>query len=191
MQTKRKNSLDVRKMTYLAIFTAIVFVLQILAIPVGGFFESSALPVAVIVIGTAILGIGAGAWLGFIFGVAVMILPGTQAYLTFGNNGVYSAFCTVGVVFLKGIACGAVAGLIYKLVERYNRYVAIIAAGICAVTVNTGIFILGSVLFFEASFAVMMTTVVFISYPIELAVSVLLAPVALRVINIKKPSPKK
>ncbi|MBR2432181.1 MAG: hypothetical protein IKB23_04620, partial [Clostridia bacterium] len=84
--TKANKKFDVRKMTYLAIFSALVFVLQIMAIPVGGFFESSALPVAVIVIGAALFGIRGGAWLGFVFGIAVMILPGTQVYLTFGSN---------------------------------------------------------------------------------------------------------
>lgn len=74
--TKANKKFDVRKMTYLAIFSALVFVLQIMAIPVGGFFESSALPVAVIVIGAALFGIRGGAWLGFVFGIAVMILPG-------------------------------------------------------------------------------------------------------------------
>ena len=62
--TKANKKFDVRKMTYLAIFSALVFVLQIMAIPVGGFFESSALPVAVIVIGAALFGIRGGAWYG-------------------------------------------------------------------------------------------------------------------------------
>ena len=183
--TKANKKFDVRKMTYLAIFSALVFVLQIMAIPVGGFFESSALPVAVIVIGAALFGIRGGAWLGFVFGIAVMILPGTQVYLTFGSNQVYSIFCTVGVVFIKGIIAGACAGALYKLLNRSNKYVAVLVSGIAAVTANTGIFILGSVLFFEASFAAMMTVALLISYLIELGTSVLLAPIALRVINIK------
>lgn len=183
------KSVDVRKMTYLAILSAIVFVLQIIAIPVGGFFETSALPVAVIVIGAALFGVRAGAWLGFVFGVAVMILPGTQAYLTFAGNGqALNVFATILVVFAKGIGAGACAGLIYKLLERVNRYLAVIVAGVAAVTVNTGVFILGSVLFFDGSFGVLFGAIIALSYPIEAGTSILLAPVALRVINIKKKS---
>ena len=187
MSTEKK-SVNVRKMTYLAIFSALVFVLQIIAIPVGGFFETSALPVCVIVIGAALFGIKGGAWLGFVFGIAVMILPGTQVYLTFGNNHVYSAICTVAVVFLKGILAGVASGAVYRILKKFNRYVAVLTAGIAAVTVNTGIFLIGSVLFFDASFAAMMTIALLISYLIELSTSILLAPIALRVINIKNNS---
>ena len=184
MSTENKT-VNVRKMTYLAIFSALVFVFQIIAIPVGGFFETSALPVCVIVIGAALFGIKGGAWLGFVFGIAVMILPGTQVYLTFGNNHVYSAICTIGVVFIKGILAGMAAGALYKLLNKFNRYVAVLTAGIGAVTTNTGIFVLGSVLFFDASFAAMMSIALLVSYLIELFTSILLAPIALRVINIK------
>lgn len=88
-------------------------------------------------------------------------------------------------MFIKGIIAGVCAGALYKLLNRFNKYVAVLVSGIAAVTANTGIFILGSVLFFEASFAAMMTVALLISYLIELGTSVLLAPIALRVINIK------
>ncbi len=181
-----KKSLDIRRLAYLAIFSALVFVTQIIAIPVGGFFETSAIPMAVIVIGSAILGIRAGGVLGMVFGIAVLILPGTQVYLTFGDNKFVSVFCTVLVVFFKGIFAGLASGVVYKLLERFNRYLAVLCAGISAVTVNTGIFILGSVMFFEASFAALMTVALLISYLIELGTSIVIAPAALRIINIKK-----
>ena len=183
--SQRSKSIDVRKMTYLAIFSALVFVFQVIAIPVGGFFETSALPVAVIVIGAALFGIKGGAWLGFVFGISVMILPGTQAYLTFGDNKFYSVFCTIAVVFLKGILAGIASGAVYNLLRKVNKYLSVLISGIAAVTVNTGVFLLGSVLFFEATFAQMMTALLLTSYLIELFTSVLLAPTVLRIINIK------
>ena len=85
-KVKSKNSVDVQRLAYLAILSALVFIAQIMAIPVGGFFETSALPVAVIVIGAALLGTKAGGILGFVFSIAVICLPGTQVYLTFGGN---------------------------------------------------------------------------------------------------------
>ena len=182
---KTKASFDVKRLTYLSMLSALVFLLQIMAIPVGGFFETSALPVAVIVVGAAIFGIKGGAWLGLVFSIAVLLLPGTQVYLTFGDNQVYSYFCTIAVVFIKGIVAGIAAGVVYKLLKNINRYVAVLISGIAAVSMNTGIFILGSILFFEASFAAMMTIALLVSYLIELSTSILLAPATLRIINIK------
>ena len=185
-----KNSVDVQRLAYLAILSALVFIAQIMAIPVGGFFETSALPVAVIVIGAALLGTKAGGILGFVFSIAVICLPGTQVYLTFGSNRVFSVFCTILVVFLKGICAGLGAGFVYKLAERINRYLAALLAGVTAVTVNTGIFVIGSVLFFEASFAALMTVALLASYLVELFVSVALAPTVMRVISLKKTNKK-
>ena len=180
------KKVDVKKMTYLAILSALVFVTQIMAIPVGGFFETSALPVMVIVVGSSLLGPKGGGVLGLVFGIAVLCLPGTQVYLTFGNNEVYSVFCTVLVVLFKGALAGIASGFVYKLIERFNRYVAVFCAGFVAVTVNTGIFVLGSVLFFDAKFALLMNVALLISYLIELGTSIVLAPAILRIINIKK-----
>lgn len=181
-----KETVDVRRLAYLAILSALVFVAQIIAIPVGGFFETSALPMAVIVIGAALLGTRAGGVLGLVFSIAVICLPGTQVYLTFGSNKVLSVFCTVLVVFLKGILAGVGAGFVYKLLEKFNRYVAVLLSGAAAVTVNTGIFIVGSVLFFDATFAALMTATLLISYLLELGTTIILAPAVLRIISIKK-----
>ena len=181
-----KDSIDVRRLAYLAILAALVFVAQVMAIPVGGFFETSALPMAVIVIGAALLGTRAGGVLGLVFSIAVICLPGTQVYLTFGSNKVVSVFCTILVVFLKGILAGVAAGAVYKLLEKVNRFLAVLLSGAAAVTVNTGIFIIGSVLFFEATFAALMTAALLVSYLLELGTTVILAPAVLRIISIKK-----
>ena len=96
------------------------------------------------------------------------------------------------MVVLKGILAGIASGYVYKLLEKFNRYLAVICAGATAVTVNTGIFILGSVLFFEASFAALMSVALLISYLIELFISIVLAPATMRIIAIKQmPKTKK
>ena len=189
-KTVFNKKLDVHRLAYLAILSALVFVTQIIAIPVGVFFETSALPMAVIVIGSALLGVRAGGILGFVFSIAVLCLPGTQVYLTFGNNRVVSVFCTLLVVIIKGVTAGLASGYVYKLLEKYNRYLAVLCAGISAVTANTAIFVIGSVLFFEASFAALMSIALLISYLIELGTSIILAPVTLRLISIKIKSKK-
>ena len=62
-----------RRLAGLALFTAIVVVLQLLGsfIKVGPFAVS--LVLIPIVVGAAVYGVKAGAWLGFVFGVVVTI----------------------------------------------------------------------------------------------------------------------
>ncbi|MBR2467081.1 MAG: ECF transporter S component [Clostridia bacterium] len=185
MAIQRKNTLDVRKLTYVAILTALVVVLQLLPVKIGPF--EIALSVPVIIIGAALCGVGAGAWLGCVFGLVVMFLPGTQAYLTFYDDSlVYSAFCTILVVFGKGALAGVFAALVYKLCEKVNRYFAVFISAIVATVTNTSIFLLGSVLFFQQGVALVVSVFISWNFVIELAVNMLLAPIIYRIINIKK-----
>ncbi len=174
----RKNSIDIRRLVYLAVFTAIVVVLQFIPIKIGAF--ELALSVPVIVIGAALCGIGAGTWLGFVFGAVVLMLPGTAAYLSF------NAFGTVLTVILKGALAGLSAALVYKLLEGVNRYLAAFASAVVATLVNTGVFLVGSLIFFESDIATVINVLISVNFLIELAVNVVLVPTVYRVINIKK-----
>ena len=64
---------NTKKLVGVALFTAIVIVLQLIGggIKVGAF--SVSLVLIPIVLGTALYGIGAGAWLGLVFGVTVLL----------------------------------------------------------------------------------------------------------------------
>ena len=55
---------------------------------------------------------------------------------------------TVITVMVKGILAGLCAGFTYKLLEKFNRYVAIMASAVVCPVVNTGVFLLGSLVFF-------------------------------------------
>ena len=99
-----------RRLAGLALFTAIVVVLQLLGsfIKVGPFAVS--LVLIPIVVGAAVYGVSAGAWLGFVFGVVVTI-----AVVTGADQGGYIMFSarpvmTVLVCLIKGTAAGLVAG---------------------------------------------------------------------------------
>ena len=72
-----------RRMTGLAILSAIVVVLQILSNFVKFGPVSITLSLAPIIIGAAIYGTGAGAILGFVFGSILCIFPGWSAMLAF------------------------------------------------------------------------------------------------------------
>ena len=175
---KRKTSVDIEKLVYLAVLTAIVVVLQFIPIKIGTF--ELALSVPVIVIGAALLGVGGGAWLGFVFGFVVLLLPGTAAYLSF------NAFGTVVTVILKGALAGLCAALVYKLFAKINLYVAALVSAIAATLVNTGIFLIGSLIFFESDIATVISVLISVNFLIELLVNVVLVPTVYRVINIKK-----
>ena len=151
------KKIDIKKMTYLAILTAIVVVLQFIPIKIATF--ELALSVPVIVVGAALCGVGAGAWLGFVFGA---------------------------VVIAKGCLAGLVSALIYKLSEKINRYFAVVTAAAAATFVNTGVFLIGSLIFFDGNIAVVIGTFISINFLIEIAVNMILVPVVYRIINIKK-----
>ena len=130
MNTKTKNMVGV------ALFTAIVVVLQFLGggIRVGGMFSIS-LVLVPIVVGAAVYGWQAGAWLGFAFGVAVLLSGDAAAFL------VIDFMATIFVVLLKGTACGFVAGLAYKALSGKGNHLAVYTAAIlCPVWVIPGVF---------------------------------------------------
>ncbi len=187
-----KRTVDVRKMTYLAILTAIVFVLQLL----GGGFKigvfSFAFVLVPIVIGAALCGVLSGAWLGFVFGIAVFVTGDAALFLQFNIPG------TIITVLLKGTLAGLCAGAAYKFFEKINRYLAVIISALVCPLVNSGIFFLGGLAFFlkdiEAYFDTpdgalfIITGFIGVNFLIEVAINIVLAPGILRIINIKKKS---
>ena len=193
-QTPKKQKIDTKTLVGIGLFTAIVVVLQLLGggIKVGGMFSIS-LVLIPIVVGSAVYGWKGGAWLGFAFGMAVLISGDAGAFLA------VDPLATVLVVLVKGAACGFVAGLMYRLFCKYNRDVAVMMAAIFCPMVNTGIFLVGCALFFyetisgwaaAAGFAnagaYMILGLAGINFLVELAVNILLAPVIVRLIRIGK-----
>jgi len=179
-----------------AIMTALVIVLQLLATFTAFFGPfSTAVALIPIILGAVMCGASVGAWLGFVFGVVVLASGGAALFWAFDIPG------TVITVLLKGTACGLCAGLVYKLFAKLNRYVAVIAAAIAAPVVNTGIFLLGSAVFFlddvaeiaaaagstETGMAVFFGFA-FANFLVELLTNVLLSPVVVRLLDIRKKS---
>ena len=186
-----EKKFSTRKLTGLAILTALVVILQFL--PVKGPFFLITLTLVPIVIGSALYGAFAGAWLGFIFGVTVLLSGDAAAFLTINIPG------TIATVLVKGTLAGLAAGLVYKLASKVNRYFGVICAALVAPVVNTGIFLLGCRLFFmdtvngwaaasgyENVGAYMILSLVGINFLIELGVNMVCSPIILRLINIRK-----
>ena len=191
MSTERKKQTE--NLVLGAILTAIVIVLQLL----GGFIKfgpfSISLVLIPIVIGAAKCGVKIGTWLGFVFG-AVVLLNG-EATAFFAVN----VFGTVLTVLLKGAACGFAAGLTYKLLAKYNKYAAVVAAAVVCPLVNTGVFLLGCLLFFldtikawgaalgfTNTVSYMFLSLVGGNFLFELVSNMILSPVILRILNFKE-----
>ena len=129
------------KLTYLALMTALVAVLQ-LFIPIKFGIFSCTLVLVPMVIGAAICGPWGGAFLGLVFGFVVLFSGDAAAFLT------VDPFGTIVTVLLKGTCAGLASGFVYAALKRFNVYVATVCAAVIAPIVNTGIFVIGSFLFF-------------------------------------------
>ncbi len=188
MEQKR---IATRTLTGLALFTAIVVVLQLLGsfIRFGPF--SISLVLIPIVVGAALYGPAAGAWLGFVFGLVVLLSGDAAAFLAVNPIG------TILTVLVKGAGAGFLAGLTYRALEKLNGWLAVIAAAVVAPVVNTGIFLVGCLLFFMPTITEWATGMGFPSvgnymifglvganFLFELLFNIVLSPVIVRLIKI-------
>lgn len=179
----------------MGVLTAIVIVLQALAIGIRFGTFSITLVLIPIVVGAALYGWKAGAWLGFVFGVVVLM---TDAELFLG----ISVPGTIITCILKGVLAGAAAAAVYRLLENKNRWAAILAAAIVCPVVNTGVFLLGCLVFFYDTISewasgagsanvgiYLITAFVGLNFLVEMLINLCLSTVILRVLSIvKKPA---
>lgn len=185
MKTNTKTS----KVVGLGLFTAIVVVLQFLGsfIKFGPF--SITLVLAPIVIGAALYGIGAGAYLGLVFGATVLISGDAAAFLTINPIG------TVIIVLLKGMLAGLAAGLVYSLISKASSLAGVIVAGVVCPIVNTGIFLAGCYIFFQewlvavfgtTGFVTVVAGLVGVNFLIEMGINMVLSTAIVKIINLGK-----
>ena len=193
MQTMTQNRKRIQNLALLALLTAIVAVLSYFGgfIKIGG-LASISLTLIPVVLGAALCGPFAGAWLGAVSG-AIFFLT-ADAVFWFG----LSIPGTVITVLVKGVLSGLLAGFAYTLLEKYNRYLAIIVSAVVCPVVNTGIFLIGCLVFFmdtvtgfadAESMSVGAYLIIFfvgLNFVFELLANILLSPALLRIVNIKK-----
>ena len=187
-----------RRLTGLALMTAIIVVLQVVAsfVKFGPF--SITLALAPIIIGAALYGAGAGAWLGAVFGVVVLIA--CIAGWDYGGNVLFTAnpLLTAALCIVKGAAAGFVSGLVFRGLSRRSPMGAAITAGIVCPVVNTGIFCAGLALFFYDTLVAwaggtdLIYYIIFImtgvNFLLELAINLVLSTVIVRVVGARKRS---
>ena len=182
-----------RRVALGAIFAAIVIVLQFVSMSLRFGTFSITLVLVPIVLGSALCGFKVGGFLGLIFGAVVLLSGDAAPFLAVNVWG------TVTTVLLKGMLCGLAAGLVYAALKEKNQYIAVFLAAIVCPIVNTGVFLLGCLVFFmdtitqwgaglgfENVGAYMIYGLVGINFIIEILVNIVLAPVILRVLKIIK-----
>ena len=187
---KNRNT---KQVVGVGLFTAIVVVLQLLGsfIKLGPF--SISLVLVPIVVGAALYGYKAGAWLGFVFGLAVLLSGDAALFMTINVPG------TLITVLAKGTLAGLLSGLCYKLVEKFNPTLAVTVSAVVCPIVNTGVFLLGCVVFFmdtiegwaaasgyASAGADLVVAMVGFNFLLELLANILLGPVIVRLIGLGK-----
>ena len=193
MENIKNQREKLKKLALMALLTAIVAVLAYF----GGFVKigslaSISLTLIPVVLGSALCGPVAGAWLGAVSGIIFFMTPDAAFWFGLSIPG------TIITVMLKAILAGLFAGIVYKLLEKKNHYLAVIASAIVCPVVNTGIFLLGCTVFFMDTvsawavaegisvFAYFILFFVGLNFVFELITNIVISPAILRIINIRK-----
>lgn len=188
------NGGGLRRKTALALFTAIIAVLSVLSnfVHFGPFPITLAL--APIIVGAALYGRMAGAYLGGVFGVVTLITgmlgwDGGSVMFLMSQNVLALVLVCIG----KGVLAGYFSGLAYELLSKKNAHVGVVAAAILCPVTNTGIFILGMLAFFTSALEswangeAMLYYIIFgltgVNFLVELAVNLVLSSGITTIIN--------
>lgn len=189
--SKDKISNKTFRLVGLGILTAIIIVLQI----VTTFFPTKPFAITLalipIIIGAAFYGAGAGAYLGGVFSVVVILMCVFGADV--GGAMIWNAspFLCILVCMLKGVGAGFFAGIVYRALSKKSSVLGAVAAGIVSPVVNTGIFLAGLFLFFKPVLEewaggtdivyYALITMTGINFLVELGVNIIVSPVIVRV----------
>lgn len=183
MTNKKNDRNQTVKLATAGILTAVVIVFQFIGASIKFGTFSVSLVLIPIIVGAALGGKWVSTWLGFVFGVIVLLSGDASAFLVINPIG------TVITVILKGSLAGLVGGFAFELLKKINTYFAVIVSAILVPMVNTGIFLIGCRLFFfdtikewatglgfENAFTYMIVGLVGINFLFELAINIILSP---------------
>ena len=165
----------IEKMTQIAIFSAIIVILQLLATYINFGTFSITLTLIPIIIAGAVFGVGFGTLMGLVFGltvtVIILISPDPSSALMLSTH----PFITISIVLLKGTLAGFVGALAYKLLsKKVKQPIAITISAALAPITNTLVFCLGLFLFFETGLKELIGIVASTNFIVELLINVLL-----------------
>ena len=188
----------VLKTVELAFLISLVVVLQIISAlipPVAG-MVSITLTLIPVVVGGIMLGKRSGALLGFSFGVIVLI--NCMTALDPGGNILWNVnpFLTAAICLIKGTAAGFVPAALYELIGgkcncQKKKFVATLVAALSAPIVNTGLFVVGMLLFFSETLKAwaggtnviqyIILGLAGVNFLVEFSINILLSPALVRI----------
>ncbi len=188
---EKGKKISVSTIVGIGLLTAIVVVLQFVSMYLLRFSTFSiTLTLLPIVVGAALYGWKTGAWLGLVFGAAVLLTGDATLFLEINIPG------TIITVLAKGMLAGLASALVYNLIAKKNRTAAVISAAVTAPIVNTGVFVLGCFAFFldyikslagnENILVFILIAFVGANFFIELGINLVFNPVIIRLIEIGK-----
>lgn len=142
-----------------------------------------------IAFGAIMFGPLCGALLGFLNGAMVLADPNTQAvFMNVDLFGPWSIPGTILVCLLKCSIAGAVSGYLYKLLKKHDL-VAIIVASFAVPIVNTSIFVIGAVIFFNPMLRGLLAAVFSFNLLVEIGITAIFTPAIIRLIYIERNKP--
>jgi uncharacterized membrane protein len=150
MNIIKNRKQQTRRLVQLSLLSAIIIVLQALALGTGVWLQTSInLTLIPIALGAMILGPSAGAFLGAVCGIVVLLcgvfnLDKFTAIL-FQNNPIITA----GICLVKTTVAGWVAGWLYRLLKNKMPLISVFIVSALIPIINTGLFILGAFLISE------------------------------------------
>ena len=194
-----KGAEKTRRLVMIAILSALIIVLQIISNFIQFGPVQITLALTPVIIGAAMYGMWAGAFLGTVLGGVILIwglsgLDGGFVMTLISINPVVGVMLAV----LKTTVAGFVAGVVFKAIAKKNDLVAsFVAGGLCPI-VNTGLFILTMLTVFVdvvKGFAEGKNVIVFalsafvgINFIVEFIVNMVLATAVTRIIRAVKKS---
>ena len=190
MNRNTQGAMSTKALVMYALLTAVVIILQFLGafIHFGPF--SVTLVLLPIVIGAALLGPKAGAWLGFVFGAVVLISGDAAAFLAVNIPG------TIITVLVKGILAGLITGYVFKALSHLNIYIATAISALVCPAINTGVFLIGCFFFFMETITMwaggsdaVASYIIFVlvggNFLFEVCANVILCPAVIRLLKLR------
>ena len=189
------------RMVEFAVLTALTVILQLLCAVLTFGQISITLSLVPVVIGAALFGPGGGAILGFILGAVNFISSFFNPVLLFLFQA--SPVAYIITCFGKTVLAGAVAGLLYRVFREKHRYIGVTLAALSAPIVNTGVFFLMMIAFFQKALvelfsleagsvaAFVITAFIGVNFLVEFGLNVVLCPAIARIIDVVRHTAKK
>ena len=166
------------RLAALGMLTALVVVLQTAAT----FIRFGSFPIALTLIPIVV----AGALIGTVFGLVVLVMVLTGADASGQMMLALHPLITSAACVVKGMLCGAAAAAVYQLAAHRSGKAAVVAAAAVCPIVNTGVLYLVLVLFFDTSWAAVLSAFMSVNFLLELAVNIVLAPAVLRIVTMRR-----